>query len=154
MKKLLSLAMVLLTGLLMTGCRTVNDTSSPENHSIPPYEHSTIYPEGNEVSFELTPNTGCSVVVYLEENQIMNVHYLFSPTDLGWQFIEVKYTYPEGNDVGVSNQAMSYQTLPHGEGYYSLDFYYHAEHYTTDELKLIPANIIITVHYEISYFVE
>jgi hypothetical protein len=56
----------------------------------------------------------------------LKVNYLFSPTDLGGEFIRVKYTYPEGLDVEAGgSQQRGFETQPgHPEGYYSIDFYY------------------------------
>ena len=132
MKRTPIIAGTLLLGMwfVLVSCAPV-PASVSQHTTTPTIQHSTIQPEGKEATFELKPNSSCSVIAYLGKGQRLKVHYLFSPSDLGGQVITVEYTYPEGNVVAVSDVGAggeprrSFETMSgHDEGYYSIDFYY------------------------------
>lgn len=129
-------------------------TQSPRQSSETEWqmpEHFTVHPKNNQASFELTPNSGCSVVVFLKENQAMNVNYLFSPTDFGNNSMTVKYTSPNGQQCACGSPGLhrgSFETINRGEGYYSIDFYYWLDMETMPFIDQL-ANITVTVRYDI-----
>jgi hypothetical protein len=110
-----------------------------------------------EVSFEIEPNSSHFIPVYLEEGQWLRVHYLYSPTNLGADFMWVKYTYPGQQEVSVdgpggSPRKSDFETVPHGEGYYSINFYYIIDVFQSilnDDLEGPIKNILVYVRYEI-----
>jgi hypothetical protein len=138
--------------LVASGCNTLNSPSTsttPTTAAAPSPTHTTIRPPNDEASFILSPNSSCSVVLSLAANKYLKVNYLFSPTDLGSEFIHVKYTYPEGSDVAAGGGLQrGFETQPgHPEGYYSIDFYYDVPEgaYNPD----ICIGIQVYVHWEV-----
>jgi len=128
LKKIIIVCLLLLSMIgCVFGCSQPQSTYEPEEELFP-YEYFTIYPEGNETTFELEPNDCCSIIVYLEENQIMEVSFYLTPSDLSQEFITVGYSHPEGQNVSIGQvwNRRDFETLPHGEGYYSIDFCYDA----------------------------
>ena len=118
------------------------------------------HPKYTEVSFELSlsphgfPYSRHSVPVYLEENEIMKVHYMMSPQHFVQQVIKIEYSSPDGSSItvrrpwtgGSDQYEPVIKTQPHGEDYYSINFVYIAS--TGYDLELLE-NIDIVVRYEI-----
>ena len=151
--KAIAIVLLLIVGGLI-GCSAQQQsqpTEEPSPEQSYPYEHFTIYPQDNEASFELKPYDCYSVIVYLEENQIMEVDYILTPSDLATTIIKVKYTCPEGYDIAVATtgqiQRRSFETQPHGEGYYSIDFYY-------DVPEGIPVSMLANIKVHVRYDIQ
>ena len=85
--------------------------------------------------------------LWLEEDEIVEVDFIFSDSYCGNMFVFVTYTPPEGPDViacGMESYRHHFETSPDGEGYYSINFHYWLE--TTS--RCASKNIEVNVRYE------
>jgi hypothetical protein len=125
-KKLIFILSVFIFILSLTGCQTIQTTTSqPPSQPSVQMGDSIYLEDGGETSFNLNKNEIQSVVLFLEEDENAYINYTIVPTEFN-EVVEVTFTEPDG-DTGVYGGAYTGWNMRVGEGskgYYSINFEY------------------------------